>query len=216
MADGDIRKANIGPNDAVLADFRLSFEEGKGIQDRITTHLDPFFHKGRGRIHDGDAFIHETAHNALIHDALGLSQLAAGIDAHDHVKVLGLDAAHIAAPFQAFGQDIGQIIFPLGIVIGQVFQKGKKQRHFHAVNPRIDFVNLPLGLTGILFFHDARNAAYTVTQNAAIAEGIGGVCRKDTDAGTAFKVRLIRGVSPQRMRAVPFSPPKRSRAWRTA
>ena len=40
MADGDIRKANIGPNDAVLADFRLSFEEGKGIQDRITTHLD--------------------------------------------------------------------------------------------------------------------------------------------------------------------------------
>ena len=31
MADGDIRKANIGPNDAVLADFRLSFEEGKGI-----------------------------------------------------------------------------------------------------------------------------------------------------------------------------------------
>ena len=45
MADGDIRKANIGPNDAVLADFRLSFEEGKGIQDRITTHLDPFFHK---------------------------------------------------------------------------------------------------------------------------------------------------------------------------
>lgn len=42
MADGDTRKANIGPNDAVLADFRLSFEEGKGIQDRITTHLDPF------------------------------------------------------------------------------------------------------------------------------------------------------------------------------
>ena len=129
-ADGDIRKANIGPMTQSSPISVLSFEEGKGIQDRITTHLDPFFHKGRGRIHDGDAFIHETAHNALIHDALGLSQLAAGIDAHDHVKVLGLDAAHIAAPFQAFGQDIGQIIFPLGIVIWTKFSRRVKAAAF--------------------------------------------------------------------------------------
>lgn len=42
MADGDIRKANIGPNDAVLADFRLSFEEGKGYRTVSRPTLTPF------------------------------------------------------------------------------------------------------------------------------------------------------------------------------
>ena len=121
-----VRKTDLGPDFAVFPDFRIPFQPGAGIQDGITANLHALFHIRRSRIHDSDAFIHELSNQAAVHDALGFCQVAAGVDAHDHVKVPGLDTCHMTAFLQAFCQDICQIIFTLGIIIGQVGQQVKQ------------------------------------------------------------------------------------------
>jgi len=116
IPDSDICQPNIRTNLAIFTDLRSPFQPGIWINNSVLTYFNTFFDKGTGRIHDRYTVIHQFIQNPLTHNVFCFCQLAARIDAHDHIAVSSSNTADFFTHCVQFCQNIGQIIFTLRII----------------------------------------------------------------------------------------------------
>ncbi len=116
-----------------------------------------------------------------LENTLEFGELEFAAHADDEVGGVHLDGMNFNTVGNGFGDEVGQIVFALGIVAGEavqpVFQFGVGQNQ----NACIDFFYGFLGGVGVFFFDDGGYAAVAVADDAAQACRVGGNVGQQTD-----------------------------------
>ena len=91
------------------------------------------------------------------------------------------------APFLIrHGDDIGDVVFALSVVIGELRQPALEVCSAGDQDPGVDFLDLALGLAGIFVLNDARHLVI-LTGNAAVARWVIQLHRQQTNATQWFR-----------------------------
>ena len=93
-------------------------------------------------------------HNALPDQGDRLGELAGGVDAPELVLASGIHGADDQAVPDHHGDDVGKIVFSLGVFVVKTVNMGKKGGDFENVDAAVDFREELLLFRGVLLFHD--------------------------------------------------------------
>src|SRR5690606_1155723 len=148
----------------------------------LTTHIQP------RRVRQGGALHHQPLGFTPLPAALQHGQLLAVVGPHDFQLVRRLGHFHRHSAGDRQGNQIGQVVFALGVVVGQAGQPvcrlAARQHH----DAGIAFVDLQLFRRGVLLLDDGLNPAALVTDDPSIA---GRVLHQYREQSQAVVARLV-------------------------
>ena len=116
-----------------------------------------------------------------LEDAFEFGKLEFVVHAGGEVGGAHLDGMDFDAVGNGFGDEVGQVVFALGVVAGEavqpVFEFGVGQDE----DACVDFADGFLGGVGVFFFYDGGYAALAVADDAAQACRVGGNVGQQSD-----------------------------------
>ena len=108
----------------------------------------------------------------LLENAFQPRQLHPVIHTVHFPTFVGLQGFHVQAGLRRHGDQVGEIVFTLGIIAGKFWQAFFQKTARARQNAGIDFLNAQLGFAGIFLFHNALHIVLPITDDAAVAIGI--------------------------------------------
>ena len=97
-----------------------------------------------------------------------------------------MNSGNFTTFFIGHGDNIGDVVFTLNVVIGELSQPAFKVRAIGDQNPGINFLNPALLVAGVFMLDNARHRA-VIARNAAVAGRIVKLHRQQTDAALRFR-----------------------------
>ncbi len=94
------------------------------------------------------------------------------VDTHDFIIVLTENSIHRNAVLHSHGNNVCQIVFPLGIFVIQGFQPGTQTFRRQGQHTSVNLGKRFLLAVRILLFNDSLHHTGSVAHNSAIAGGI--------------------------------------------
>ena len=158
--------------DCPLPDSGITLENDIGFNDSFCPYFDIYIDIGGFWIGEGYSIDHVFLIDSLTHDGFRCGQSNPVIDSEAFIKITQDVGSDLLPRLAEDGDDIGQIVFPLGIVCVNLFQGFKKALVFKEIGPRVDFLDLFFKIIGILLLHNLDNFSICVADNTAIAKGI--------------------------------------------
>jgi hypothetical protein len=105
--------------------------------------------------------------------AFQLGQLQGAVHTRHLQGVVDAVGRHAPAIGHGHGDDVGQVVLALGVVVGQAREPGFEQARRHGHDAAVDFIDGALGFARVLVLDDARHLSCAIAQDAAVARGVG-------------------------------------------
>ena len=144
----------------------------------------------RGGIHDGHAGAHPGFEGAAVEFSAERRELDAVVGALHLPAVFGDDGGDAAARGAGQGQDIGEVLFALGVVRGDVDQRVAQDGGVEGVDAGVDLTDFAFGAGGVLVFADSRDGSVFCAEDATVA---GGVLEHGGEDGDGVALGLVGG-----------------------
>ena len=106
-------------DDGAGADRGRAAQAGAGLDPRVGGDLDVGVDPGRAGIDDGDAGEHVGLEDAAARLGLDRGEVGAVVDPHRHREVVGEVGGDGVAGLAQGGEDVGQVVLALGVVVGE-------------------------------------------------------------------------------------------------
>ncbi len=171
-AHGGVDQHAVRADAHAVSQLDAAFEHATHIDRDIAAANEFAAHIDAGRIHQGHAAFQQCVGNIQLVTALELGQLHLAVHAR-HFPFAGRlarDDRHAVG--HGLGDDVGEVVLALGIVVGQrrqpLLEVAGRNRHDAAV----DFLDGAFGLGRVFLFDDAHDLA-VFTHDAAQPEWIG-------------------------------------------
>jgi hypothetical protein len=88
---------------------------------------------------------------------------------------------HPKTSLYGHGQDIGQVILALGVLVSEGLDPGPKQRRRGHEDPGVHFLNEALFIAGIFFLDAASQVTIGVSQDPSVASGVDESCGQESN-----------------------------------
>src|SRR5919201_3086034 len=141
VADDRVPQLAHGPDHAVITDGARPSNRRERMDHGVSADPDIGIYISGIRVGDGDAADHELVQNPVPHDALGVGQLPAVVDAQDLEWVFDGDSVHLALDEP---DDVRQVILAGAVLVLELRQRRPELAARKAIDPRVDFANLAL------------------------------------------------------------------------
>ena len=185
VGQGAIRDDHAGIDLAFPADDRTATQMGTGMDDGVRADDHVRLDVGGGRIDQGDTVAHVPLVDPLAHHPPRLGQLDPVVDAHRLLRVCRRQCRHLFPGSPGSGDHVGQVVFPLGVVVGQAGQQGEDPRRGKYVDAGIDLADGTLAWGGILLLDNALDTVIAA-DDPPVAVRVGKVRGQHRDRGALF------------------------------
>ena len=165
---------------AMMADAGLTTKVHIGIDGGICSDFDIEINVGGCRIDKRYSTKHMLLIDPLAHDGRGFSELNAVVDPHAFAGIFEQAGTHPVTGLLGQGDDVGQVIFPLGIIVADLMEKLKNQRCFKGIDAGVDLLQSLFAGIGIFFFNNTFNFIGPA-DDSSITGGIIHGCRKNSN-----------------------------------
>ena len=172
LAQGTVLDHAVRADLDVIFNDHATFEDHVDIDQHVTAYGDFTAYVKTCRIAQGDAQCHQTARFAELVVTLELGQLPAIVGAlhfHRVQRLLGGDHQAIG---HSHGDDVGQVVLALSVVVGQTAQPFGQARARNSEDAGVAFLDGFLRVAGVFVLDDCCNLTLGVAHDAAIAGGI--------------------------------------------
>jgi len=146
---------------------------------RVPADYCPAVEVGGGGVSEADAGEHLVFVDPLAQDRFRRGKLHPVVDAHDFERVGDRVGGAAEALFDGHADDIGQVLFTLGIVAAEPGYGSEEKLGRNAVDAGIDLADGPLLRGCVLFFDYCRYFAGAVFDDSAVAERVFEGCGED-------------------------------------
>ena len=153
----------------------LALEDHIGFDDSFRPNFDIHIDIGSFWIGEGYSIDHVLFIDPLAHNSFCCGQGNPVIDTQTFVKITQNIGPNLLTCLTEDRNNVGQIIFTLGIVGVNLLQSFKKALVFKEIGPCIDFLDLFFKIIGIFLLHNLDNFTIRIADNAAIAKRIVGL-----------------------------------------
>ena len=157
----------------IVADLHIGTEDHMGLDGDVLADLGIGAKEYRSGIDQRRAIVHGTLPVARLQQAFDVGELGARIDAM-HFCFRALGERHLAAFGDGEADEIGQVIFVLGIVIADLRQEFPKELRRDGDEARIAQIDAPFIDRRVELFTDGDELAGAVLDEPSIAGGIDG------------------------------------------
>ncbi|MNI34516.1 hypothetical protein D3C73_885070 [compost metagenome] len=168
FAQGAVLDHAVRADHHVVFDDDLTFEDHVDVDQHVAANRDVTANVETSRVTQRHTLSHQTTTGAQLIMPFQFGKLLAIVGAlhfHGVVRLLG---GHHQTIAHGHGNDVGQVVLALGVVIGEtahpVAKTGKRQRQ----NAGIAFGDFALGFIGIFLLDNGRDLALHITNNAAV------------------------------------------------
>ena len=193
IAHLDVSHADIRTDLAAFADDCISFEDRPRIEDGVAADGNRRVYIGIIGVNDGDAIGHEFIQFTLAQDPFGFGHLLTRVYTERfRIGRCGKGTDDLACRYE-HADDIGQIIFTLGIVIGDVVKHIPQERHIKTVNAGVYFVYSQFFRRTVFLFDDFDDLPFFITDDAAVSRRIRHVRRQDRRSCAALFMTVDKG-----------------------
>ena len=186
VADLAIADDRVGADAHPVAEFHLAFEHAVDVDAHITAAAQLAAHVDARRVPQHHALLHEPIRKALPERRFSGSQLFTVVDTGHFAFLRCRHAIDQHALRRRHGDDVGEVILLLGIVVTQLREPAAQQPRLAGHQAGIDLVDAALLRAGILVLHDTLHLALGIAQYAAVTRGLrdpGGEHRQFAAAG---------------------------------
>src|SRR5581483_9429764 len=156
---------------AALADHGFAAELRVGADHRVAADAHALVDVSRVRVFERDPGRHPFFVDALAQMLFHELQLLPAVDALDLAAVGHGHGFDFPALAQTDGDNIGQIIFALAIVVFDASQSRKQKRRRRDVNAGVDFADGALRRARVFFLDDGSDRSPGIAHDAAVAGG---------------------------------------------
>ena len=153
----------------IVLDDHLAFENHVDVDEHVTTngHFTPYIEARR--VAQGHALGHQAAAFTQLVVTLQLGQLATVVGALHFHRVVWLLGGHHQAVSHRHGDDVGQVVLALGVVVRQAAHPVGQARGWQRQNTGVAFLDGFLCIVGVLVLNDGSHLALLVTHDTTIA-----------------------------------------------
>ena len=95
--------------------------------------------------------------------------MAAVVDAFDLAWVVALIDRDCFAVFTKDLRHVGQVIFPLSVVVADAFECSEKLFGVKAINSRVDLVDFSFLIRSVFLLNDPLKCAVSITHDATVS-----------------------------------------------
>ena len=193
IAHLDVSHADVRADLAAFADDRIAFEDRPRIKDGVAADGDRRIYIGVIRIDDGNAIGHEFIQFTLAQDPFGFSHLLTRVYTECfRIGRRSKGTDDFACRYE-HADDIGQIVFALRVVIGDVVKHIPQERHIKAVNAGVYFVDCQFFRRAVFLFDDFDDLPFFIADDAAVTGRIRHMCRQDRRCSAALFMAVDKG-----------------------
>ncbi len=153
----------------IVLDDHLAFENHVDVDQHVAANGHFTADIEARRVAQGHTQGHQATAFAHLVVALQFGQLATVVGALHFHRVVRLFGSHHQAIGHSHGDDVGQVILALGVVVRQAAHPVGQARGWQCQDTGVAFLDRSLRIVGVLVLNDGRHLALLVTHDAAIA-----------------------------------------------
>ena len=173
----------------IVGDRHTRAEKHVGADDDIATDLRIGRQPDCFGVGHGHAARHRPVPETRLHGGLRLGKLGAAVHAHDLDRIGGLDHGAAQAAVACKGDDIGQVVFAVCVIVADRVEQRKQVFAVDRHDPRVAQPDFALGVIRVLEFDDGFEPAILRRHEAPV---FGRVVRPETEHDNR---RVIRGAA---------------------
>src|SRR3990167_2827118 len=163
----------VGADLHIVAQRHVAFKDAVDVDAAILAYADTAANVDTGRIDQRSARHHQLVRQLLLVHALQPGQLPLVVDAFHFHRVIHQTTDHRHVVIIGQLHYIGQVVLALRIVVRDLGQPGLQIQRVRQHDAGVHFADLADFVAGILFLDDLPYHAGMITDDAAVALGIG-------------------------------------------
>src|SRR5680860_606132 len=191
--DLDVLERAVRSHHGVLRDHRgpqqLHAGKNRDVALKADIHVDP----GGVRIDDRHAVLHPASQDAAVLLPRQDCELRAVVDPLGLDHVVDHEGADTQAVLAGELHCVGEVVLPVGVVVGQPRQGTVEEGGVESQDPAVDLRDGGLLRSGVLLLDDPRDLASRVPQHAAVPVRVHHHAREDAHAPSGGDVVLGKG-----------------------
>ena len=171
-ADAGVADQTVRAHGDAVADHHVAHQHGVDVEGDVLAALQISTDIQAGGIEQGDAGAHQRFRADPLIDPFQARQLHPVVDAVHFPGVAGLLGNHLHARVHGHGDQVGEVVFALGVAVGESRQAVVQEAAGAGENAGIDFADRFFVVAGVFLLHHPPYLAVAVANHTAVAGGV--------------------------------------------